>query len=61
MKLSIISPVYKASGLINNLVRRIEDSVKIITLNYEIILVDNASSDRNPDDFLIFKIYFIVY
>ena len=49
MKLSIISPVYKASGMINNLVRRIEASVKIITLNYEIILVDDACPENSWD------------
>jgi len=44
--LSIVSPVYRAEGLINELVSRIQASVDSITENYEIILVD----DRGPDN-----------
>ena len=44
--ISIISPVYGAAKLLDELVRRIKDSVSQITPNYEIILVE----DHGPDD-----------
>jgi dolichol-phosphate mannosyltransferase len=44
--LSIVSPVYRAENLINELVQRIQASLAPLTTNYEIILVD----DRGPDD-----------
>ncbi len=44
--ISIISPVYGASTLLEELVRRIGESVSKITENYEIILVE----DHGPDD-----------
>ena len=42
---SIVSPVYRAENLVDELVRRIQASLNAITQNYEIILVD----DRGPD------------
>jgi len=44
--ISIVSPVYGASALLEELVRRIGESVGKITENYEIILVE----DHGPDD-----------
>lgn len=44
--ISVVSPVYRAEGLVDELVRRIQLSVGTITQEYEIILVD----DRSPDD-----------
>jgi len=44
--ISIISPVYGAASLIDELVKRIKQSVSQITENYEIILVE----DHGPDD-----------
>ena len=44
--ISIVSPVYGASSLLEELVRRIGESVRKITDNYEIILVE----DHGPDD-----------
>ncbi|WP_035558008.1 glycosyltransferase family 2 protein [Hymenobacter sp. IS2118] len=44
--ISIVSPVYKAENLLNELVRRLQLSLETITSNYEIILVD----DRGPDN-----------
>ena len=43
---SIVSPVYRAEGLVDELIRRIQASIGPLTENYEIILVD----DRGPDD-----------
>ena len=44
--LSIVRPVYRAEKVLDELVSRIESSVKEITGNFEIILVD----DRSPDN-----------
>lgn len=43
---SIVSPVYRAEKLIDELVRRIKASVEPLSADYEIILVD----DRGPDN-----------
>jgi len=47
VKLSIVSPVYKAESLIPELVRRIEISLFHLTDDYEIILVDDRSPDKS--------------
>jgi len=44
--ISIISPVYGAAALLEDLVKRIKQSVSLITEDYEIILVE----DHGPDD-----------
>ena len=44
--ISIVSPVYKAEKLLDELVHRLQLSLEIITPQYEIILVD----DRGPDN-----------
>lgn len=46
MKLSIISPVYKASLLLNELVNKIIDSIDFVE-TYEIILVEDGSDDES--------------
>lgn len=46
MKLSIVSPVYRAARILPELVRRISATCEEHSLEYEIILVD----DRSPDD-----------
>lgn len=46
MHLSIVSPVYKAEGMLDELVSRINTSISTITDDYEIILVN----DQSPDD-----------
>ena len=43
--LSIVSPVYGAGELVAELVQRIEASVRTLTQEYEIILVDDCSPD----------------
>jgi dolichol-phosphate mannosyltransferase len=43
--LSIVSPVYKAEKIVDELVRRIVASVELITTDYEIILVEDGSPD----------------
>ena len=45
--LSIVSPVYRGEGIINELVERITKAVSAITDNYEIVLVEDHSPDRS--------------
>lgn len=45
--LSIISPVYRAELVLEELVKRIETSVINITTDYEIILVEDAGPDNS--------------
>jgi len=47
MKLSIVSPVYRAEKIIPVLVDRIEKSVSEITSDYEIILVEDCGPDNS--------------
>ena len=47
MKLSIISPVYKAEELVDELIKRIQISVQKITEDYEVILVEDGSLDHS--------------
>ena len=42
---SIISPVYQAENILNELVLRIENEIQKITNDYEVILVDDGSTD----------------
>lgn len=45
MELSIVSPIYRGEKMLDELVRRIIDSVKDITDDYEIVLVNDCSPD----------------
>lgn len=45
-KISVVSPVYRAEGCVEELVRRLSDTLSAISEDYEIILVE----DRSPDD-----------
>ena len=47
MILSIVSPVYKAEKIIDELIRRIHESVAGIADDYEIILVEDGGGDRS--------------
>lgn len=49
MKFSIISPVYGAATLLQELVNEIEAAVKTITDDYEIILVEDHSPDESKN------------
>lgn len=46
MKVSIISPVYKAENIIDELVSRIVQEMEKLTLEYELILVEDGSPDN---------------
>lgn len=52
MKLSIVSPVYKAEFLIDELIKRLIINLEKITPDFEIILVDDASPDNSWDKIL---------
>lgn len=45
--ISIVSPVYKAEGLIDELIARIIQEVSKITSHFEIILVEDGSPDKS--------------
>jgi polyisoprenyl-phosphate glycosyltransferase len=47
MVLSIVIPVYQAENVIQELITRVIHSVMTITGNYEIILVDDGSTDKS--------------
>jgi dolichol-phosphate mannosyltransferase len=49
MRLSVVSPVYGAASLLRDLVAEIEFSVKQITDDYEIILVEDHSPDNSQE------------
>jgi dolichol-phosphate mannosyltransferase len=44
--LSVVIPVHNESSLIDELVRRVKTNVKLITEDYEIIIVDDGSQDN---------------
>jgi dolichol-phosphate mannosyltransferase len=47
MKLSIVSPIYKAENFIDKLVFEIQKAMNILDVDYEIILVDDRSKDNS--------------
>ena len=47
IKISIVSPVYRAEKMLHQLVERIVNSVTTIADDYEIILVNDASPDAS--------------
>jgi glycosyltransferase involved in cell wall biosynthesis len=47
MKLSIVSPIYRAELVLNELVERISNSIPSDFTSYEIILVDDFSPDKS--------------
>lgn len=47
MVLSVVSPVYKAEKIIDELIKRIHAAVVGITNDYEIILVEDRGQDES--------------
>lgn len=45
--ISVVSPVYKAEQIVSELVKQVKDAVSIITEDFEIILVNDASPDKS--------------
>lgn len=51
--LSVISPVYRAEALINELINRLSKVLPELTEDYEIILVDDGNTDESWDKIAI--------
>lgn len=49
MKLSVIVPVYNSELILHDLVMRLHSVLKVLTDNYELILVNDGSCDRSWD------------
>lgn len=47
IEISIVSPVYKAENIVNELVNRLTKVLQELTNSYEIILVDDSSPDNS--------------
>lgn len=47
--LSIVSPVYRTENIVEELVRQLHEQLQLITNDYEIILVNDASPDASWD------------
>lgn len=47
IKISVVSPVYKAEKIVDELVKRISEEVSQITVDYEIILVEDCGGDKS--------------
>jgi len=50
--LSLVIPIYNEEKLIDELVRRTVTSIESITDDYEIIFVDDGSTDKSMDELL---------
>lgn len=50
--LSVVSPVYRAENIVEELVRQLHEQLQQITPDYEIILVNDASPDTSWDKIL---------
>ena len=48
--ISVVSPVYLGESMVADLVRRIGESVSLITSDYEIILVNDGSPDQSWEE-----------
>ena len=47
--ISVVSPVYRAEAIVDELVRRLKVSLSALTENYEIILVEDGGPDHSWD------------
>jgi dolichol-phosphate mannosyltransferase len=52
IKLSIVIPVYNESTLISELVKQVDHYVRELTTDFEIILIDDGSSDQTWNEIL---------
>jgi glycosyltransferase involved in cell wall biosynthesis len=44
--ISIVIPIYNESSLVSELINRVKQNVEIVTLDYELILIDDGSIDQ---------------
>jgi glycosyltransferase involved in cell wall biosynthesis len=49
MKISVVSPVFKAEDIVDILCERLLKNLELITSNFEIILIDDSSPDNSWD------------
>ncbi len=47
LSVSVVSPVYRAEPIVEELVRRLKAALQAVTENYEIILVEDGGPDRS--------------
>lgn len=47
--ISVVSPVYRAENIVEELVKQLQEQLSLITPDYEIILVNDASPDASWD------------
>ncbi len=47
MRLSIVSPIFNADGIVAEFVRQVKSSILTVTEDFEIILVEDGSEDRS--------------
>jgi len=45
--LSVVSPVYQSNTIVDELVKRIKENITSVTNNFEIILIDDGSTDNS--------------
>ena len=50
MDISVVSPVYMASGIVDELVSRIKENLSTITTDFEIVLVEDGSPDNSWEE-----------
>jgi glycosyltransferase involved in cell wall biosynthesis len=48
IKISLVAPAYNEQGSIEEFVKRSDDALKKQKVNYEILIIDDASTDRTP-------------
>ena len=53
LRISIVSPVYKAEKIVSELVRQLHENLSKITDNYEIILVNDCSPDNSWEAIIV--------
>lgn len=47
MEISVVSPIYRAENIVEELVKQIIDNVEKVSPDFEIILVNDASPDKS--------------
>lgn len=45
-QISVVSPVYRAAGIVEDLVRQTRQALEAITPDFEIVLVEDGSNDE---------------
>ncbi len=48
IEISVVAPAYNEEGVIEEFVEKVDDTLKKLNLSYEIVIVDDSSTDRTP-------------